>query len=204
MWNVEDNEIRIENNDVSSHILLVLFFIRLTLVSHYSAFSSIRGADTNVLNASVPREGNAESCDTIARRIMRGDYGPIYRYSLFVSHYCLHSRQWKRDINDANNIFKLFRFQTPQNSKPAAHSYTYFTVRLYGGNSRPVVPLKIILLSGELIDSALIKNAEAIAASMIKLDATSFINTRTVYIRTLLRDVNNDVDDGNCTSASYF
>ena len=85
----------------------------------------------------------------------------------------------------------------------------YFTVRLYGGNSRPVVPLKIILQSGELIDSALIKNAEAIAASMIKLDVTSFINTTTVYIRTLLRDVNkgdvnNDVDDGKCTSASYF
>ena len=63
------------------------------------------------------------------------------------------------------------------------------------------MPLKIILLSGELIDSALIKNAEAIAASTIKLDVTSFINTTTVYIRTLLRDVNksdvnNDVDDG--------
>ena len=71
------------------------------------------------------------------------------------------------------------------------------------------MPLKFILLCGELIDSALIKNTEAIAASMIKLDATSFINTTTVYIRTLLRDVNkgdvnNDVTDGKCTSASYF
>ena len=53
---------------------------------------------------------------------MRGDFGPIYRYSLFVSHNSLHSRQWKRGINDANHIFKLFRFQTPQNSKPALHS----------------------------------------------------------------------------------
>ena len=51
--NVENNEIRIENNDVSSHIFLVLYFIRLTLVSHYSAFSSVRGADANVLNASA-------------------------------------------------------------------------------------------------------------------------------------------------------
>ena len=59
------------------------------------------------------------------------------------------------------------------------------------------MPLKIILLSGELIGSALIKNAEAIAASMIKLEATSFINTTTVYIRTLLRDVNKG-------DASYF
>ena len=73
------------------------------------------------------------------------------------------------------------------------------------------MPLKIILLSGELIDSGLIKNSEVIAASMIKLDVTSFINTTKglVYIRTLLRDVNkgdvnNDVTDGKCTSASYF
>ena len=73
------------------------------------------------------------------------------------------------------------------------------------------MPLNIILLSGELIDSALIKNAEAIAASMIKLDVTSFINTSKglVYIRTLLRDVNkgdvnNDAIDGKSTSAYYF
>ena len=79
-----------------------------------------------------------------------------------------------------------------------------FHCRLYGGNTRPVVPLKIILLSGELINSALIKNVKAIAASMIKVDVTSFINTTIVYIRTLLRDVNNDVTDGKCTSASYF
>ena len=126
--------------------------------------------------------------------------GPIYRYSLFVSHYSLHSRELKRCINDANNIFKL---------AAQKKEYTYFTVRLYGGNSRPVVPLNIILLSRELIDSALIKNAEAIAASMIKLDVKSFINTTTFYIRVLLRDVNksdvnNDVTDGKCTSASYF
>ena len=57
---------------------------------------------------------------------MRGDYDPIYRYSLFVSHYSLHSRQWKRDINDANNIFKVFRFQTPQDSKPAAHFCNHY------------------------------------------------------------------------------
>ena len=50
---------------------------------------------------------------------------------------------------------------------------SYFTVRLYGR----LWNLK--LFSRELIDSALIKNAEAIAASMIKLDVTSFINTTT-------------------------
>ena len=31
-------------------------------------------------------------------RIMRGECDPIYRYFLFVSHYSLHSRQWKRGI----------------------------------------------------------------------------------------------------------
>ena len=29
---------------------------------------------------------------------MRGKCDPIYRYSLFVSHYSLHSQQWKRGI----------------------------------------------------------------------------------------------------------
>ena len=59
-------------------------------------------------------------------RIMRGEYVPIYRYSLFVSHYSLHLRHWKRSINDANNIFKLIRFQAPHNSKPAAHSCNHY------------------------------------------------------------------------------
>ena len=47
--NVDNNEIRKENNNISGHILLALFSIRLTLVSHYSAFSSFRGTDMNVL-----------------------------------------------------------------------------------------------------------------------------------------------------------
>ena len=49
---VENNEIRIENNDISGHILPALFSNRLTLVPHYSAFSSVRRTDTNVLNCS--------------------------------------------------------------------------------------------------------------------------------------------------------
>ena len=43
-------KMRIENNDVSGHILLALFSIRPNIESHYSAFSSVRGADANVLN----------------------------------------------------------------------------------------------------------------------------------------------------------
>ena len=49
---VENNEIRLENNDISGHILPALFSNRLTLVSHYSAFSSVRRTDANVLNCS--------------------------------------------------------------------------------------------------------------------------------------------------------
>ena len=47
--NVENNEIRKDDIDISSHILLALFSIRLTLMSHY-AFPSIRGTDANVFN----------------------------------------------------------------------------------------------------------------------------------------------------------
>ena len=39
--NAESNEIRLENIDISGHILLALFSINFTLVSHYSAFSSV-------------------------------------------------------------------------------------------------------------------------------------------------------------------
>ena len=65
--NVENNEIRIENSNVSYHILLALFSTCLTFVSIYSTFSSVSRTDTNVLNSlkqsfgSVPRmEENAE------------------------------------------------------------------------------------------------------------------------------------------------
>ena len=46
--NVESNEIRLENFDISGHILPTLFSIRFTLVSHYSPFSSVRRTDVNV------------------------------------------------------------------------------------------------------------------------------------------------------------
>ena len=48
--NVENNEIRIKNNNVSGHILIALFSICLTFVSHYSAFSYVRGTDANAVN----------------------------------------------------------------------------------------------------------------------------------------------------------
>ena len=52
--NVENNEKPTENNNVSGHILLPLFSIRLTHMSHYSTFSSIHKADANVLNCLKP------------------------------------------------------------------------------------------------------------------------------------------------------
>ena len=60
--NVENNEIRIEKNNISGNILLALLAILLKFVSHYSAFFSIRRLDPNVLNysktfLSVPRTG---------------------------------------------------------------------------------------------------------------------------------------------------
>ena len=38
------------NNAISGPILVALFSIRITFVSHYSAFSSARDTDANVLN----------------------------------------------------------------------------------------------------------------------------------------------------------
>ena len=101
----ENIEIRIENNDISGHILFTLFSIRLTLVSRYSAFSSARGVYANVLNGSqnsrLSRERRRMQ-NNVTRgrgewRIMQGECDPIYR-SLFISHYSLHWRQWKRGI----------------------------------------------------------------------------------------------------------
>ena len=43
--NVENYEIQLENNDILGHILTTLFSIRLPLVSHLSAFSSVPGID---------------------------------------------------------------------------------------------------------------------------------------------------------------
>ena len=40
--NVENNEIRLKNNAISGHFLLALVSIRLTFMSHYSAFSSVK------------------------------------------------------------------------------------------------------------------------------------------------------------------
>ena len=85
---------------------------------------------------------------------MRGEYGPIYRYSLFVSHYSLHSREWKRCINDANNILNFSAFKhlktvnlqhIPVTIIKGIHVFHCSVVWWY--NSRPVAPIKIILLS---------------------------------------------------------
>ena len=97
--NVESNEIRLENIDISGHILPALFSIRFTLVSHYSAFSSVRRTDVNVLNS---LKHSRLSCERRRKQnnailewgnwgIMRGESDPKYRYSLIVSHYSLHS-----------------------------------------------------------------------------------------------------------------
>ena len=97
---VENNEIRLENNDISGHILPALFFNRLTLVSLYSAFSSVRRTDANVLNCSKHSRPSGEwrrmQNNAIREwsewRIMRGECDPKYRYSLIVSHYSLARR----------------------------------------------------------------------------------------------------------------
>ena len=56
-------------------------------MSHYSAFFSVRGTDANVLNR-YERKGNRQQCET---NVIRN----IVFFSNFVSHYSLHSRQWK-------------------------------------------------------------------------------------------------------------
>ena len=99
--NVESNEIRLEIIDISGHILPALFSIRFTLVSHYSAFSSVRRTDVNVLNSlkhsrlscERRRKQNNAILEGGDWRIMRGECDPKYRYSLFVSHYSLQSPQ---------------------------------------------------------------------------------------------------------------
>ena len=84
---IENNEIRWGNNDVSSHILLVLFSIRLTLMLHYSASSSVRRADANVLNclknSRLSRKWRRmqNNCDT---RMMENNVGRVWHdMSLF-------------------------------------------------------------------------------------------------------------------------
>ena len=101
MANVESNEIRLENIDISGHILPALFSISFTLVSHYSAFSSVRRTDVNVLNSlkhsrlscERRRKQNNAILEWGDWRIMRGECDPKNRYSLFVSHYSLQSPQ---------------------------------------------------------------------------------------------------------------
>ena len=98
---IESNEIQLENIDISGHILRALFSISFTLVSHYSAFSSVRRTDVNVLNSlkhsrlscERRRKQNNAILEWGDWRIMRGECDPKYRYSLFVSHYSLQSPQ---------------------------------------------------------------------------------------------------------------
>ena len=104
--NVENNEIRIENNAISGPIRLALFSIRRTLVSHYTVFSSVCRTDANVFNclnhSRLSRERrrmqNNMTRGRGAWRMTRGKCDPIHCDSLFISHYSLHSRQWKRGI----------------------------------------------------------------------------------------------------------
>ena len=119
--NVENNEIRIENNEITGNNLLASFSTRLTLVSHYSEFFSVRGTNAKVLNglkhSRLSHERRRMQHNVTRRwdewRIMRGERDPIYRYYRyypFVSHYSLHSTQWKRGITNKNQIEYAFLF----------------------------------------------------------------------------------------------
>ena len=126
------------------------------------------------------------NCDTRMRR-MENNVGRVWHdMSLFsisisialLSSYIRESGNGALMVQTIFSIFFAFKHLTTvhlQNIRVTINKgNSYFTVRLYGR----LWNLK--LFWGELIDSALIKNAEAIAASMIKLDVTSFINTTTV------------------------
>ena len=84
--NVENNELRIENNAISGHILLALFSSRRALLSilralvvHYSAFSSVLLTDANVLN-----------CSKHSSPILNSPHSPV-KFSSERSSFVLHS-----------------------------------------------------------------------------------------------------------------
>ena len=145
---VENNEIRIENNDISGHILPALFSNRLTLVSHYSAFSPVRRTDANVLNCSKHSRPSCErrrmQNNAIREwsywRIMRGECDPKYRYSLIVSHYSLHSPHWKRGIRYTVNALldkdKMYEHGLPTEKRNADTNVTNRTISGLSGKPR--------------------------------------------------------------------
>ena len=84
--NKENNELRIENNAISGHILSALFSCSRallstlpTLVSHYSAFSSVLLTDANVLN-----------CSKHSSLILNSPHSPV-KFSSERSSFVLHS-----------------------------------------------------------------------------------------------------------------
>ena len=83
--NEENNELRIENNAISGHILLALFsscralLSMLELVSHYSAFSSVLLTDVNVLK-----------CSKHSSLILNSLHSPV-KFSSERSSFVLHS-----------------------------------------------------------------------------------------------------------------
>ena len=99
-------EIRKKQTIFSGHIPLALLCILLTLVSHYSVFLSVRGTDTNVLNSlkylrlscKWRRIQNNVTHEWGECTTMREEYDPKNWFSLFLSHYSLHSQQWKQGI----------------------------------------------------------------------------------------------------------
>ena len=87
--NVENNELRIENNAISGHILLALFSSRctllsilITLVSHYHASSYVLLTDANVLN-----------CLKYSSLISNSSHSPV-KFSSDRSSFVLHSSQF--------------------------------------------------------------------------------------------------------------
>ena len=147
---IENNEIRRGNNDVSSHILLVLFSIRLTLMLQNSASSSLRGADANVLNclknSCLSRKWRRmqNNCDTRMRR-MENNVGRVWHdMSLFsisisialLSSYIRESGNGALMVQTIFSNFFAFKHLTTVNLQHIRVTInkgnSYFTVRLYG------------------------------------------------------------------------
>ena len=148
--NVESNEIRLENIDISGHILPALFSIRFTLVSHYSAFSSVRRTDVNVLNSlkysrlSCKWRSMQNNCDTRMRR-MENNVGRVWHdMSLFsisisialLSSYIRESGNGALMVKTIFSIFPAFKHLTTVNLQHICviinKGNSYFTFRLYG------------------------------------------------------------------------
>ena len=89
----------------SPHPLVTLFSICLCSWDRRECFKQLK-------HSRLPHERRRKQNNAIWEwgewRIQRGECDPIYRYSVFVSHYSLHSPQWKQGIT---NSIDLLHFQ---------------------------------------------------------------------------------------------